>query len=269
LLKITLLGTGTSHGVPMIGCDCAVCRSTDPRDRRTRPSILIEVRPDARAAPPPPFAAAVRNILVDTSTDLRAQALGYDIRRVDAILFTHSHADHVMGLDEVRRYNAMQQAAIPCYGDAQTVADLKRTFQYVFDPAARPGGGTPHLTLFQIAGPFLLGGVEIVPVPLLHGRRSILGYRLGTFAYLTDCSAIPDESWPLLTGVRTLVIDALRDRPHPTHFTVAEALDAAARLAPERTYFTHICHELAHAATCARLPAGVELAYDGLVIETT
>ena len=266
-MKITLLGTGTSHGVPMIGCDCAVCRSTDPRDRRTRPSILVELRSGAGDPPPPPFAAAVRSILVDTSTDLRAQALRHDIRRVDAILFTHSHADHVMGLDEVRRYNAIQQAAIPCYGDAQTVADLTRMFQYIFNGPARPGGSVPHLTLFPIAGAFSLGGVEIVPVPLLHGRRTVLGYRLGAFAYLTDCSAIPDESWPLLTGVRTLVIDALRDRPHPTHFTLAEALAAAARLAPVRTYFTHICHELPHAATCARLPAGVELAYDGLVLE--
>ena len=167
----------------------------------------------------------------------------------------------------MRRYNAIQQAAIPCYGDAQTVADLTRMFQYIFNGPARPGGSVPHLTLFPIAGAFSLGGVEIVPVPLLHGRRTVLGYRLGAFAYLTDCSAIPDESWPLLTGVRTLVIDALRDRPHPTHFTLAEALAAAARLAPVRTYFTHICHELPHAATCARLPAGVELAYDGLVLE--
>ena len=274
MLRITLLGTGTSHGVPMIGCDCAVCRSTDPRDRRSRPSILIELR----AGPIQPragadgvagshVAAAVRTILVDTATDLRAQALAHDIRRVDAILFTHSHADHVMGLDEVRRFNVMQNAGIPCFGDAQTLADLRQMFGYIFDPPAKPGGRIPQLTLFPIAGAFSLGAVEIVPVPVLHGRRSILGYRLGAFAYLTDCSSIPDESWPLLAGVRTLVLDALRDRPHPTHFTVAQALDVVARLAPDRTYLTHICHELPHAATCARLPAGVELAYDGLVLE--
>ena len=270
MFKITLLGTGTSHGVPMIGCDCAVCRSTDPRDRRSRPSIFIEPAAPASGLiepAPSPFAAAVRNILVDTSTDLRAQALAHNIRRVDAILFTHSHADHVMGLDEVRRYNAMQKAAIPCYGDAETVADLRRMFQYVFDAPAMAAGGLPQLVPFRIGGAFSLGGVEIVPVPLWHGRRSILGYRVGTFAYLTDCSRIPDESWPLLAGVRTLVVDALRDRPHPTHFTVAQALDVAARLGAERTYFTHICHELPHAATCARLPAGVELAYDGLVLQ--
>jgi phosphoribosyl 1,2-cyclic phosphate phosphodiesterase len=245
-LKITVLGSGTSHGVPLIGCDCAVCRSADPRDRRLRPSILIEI---AGAAPgsgaaASSFAQSVRSILVDTSTDLRAQALGHDIRRVDAVLFTHSHADHVMGLDEIRRFNAMQKSAIACYGDARTRADLTRMFAYIFEPPAASGGG----------------------IPVLHGSRMILGYRLGTFAYLTDCSAIPESSWPLLAGVRTLVLDALRDRPHPTHFSVAEALEVVARLQPTRTYLTHICHDLPHAATCVRLPAGVELAYDGLVL---
>ena len=254
-LKVTLLGTGTSHGVPMIGCACAVCTSTDPRDRRTRPSILIERPDDPEQA----------GILVDTSTDLRAQALAYGVTRVDAILFTHSHADHILGLDEVRRFNAVQGAPVPCFGDARTLSDLRRTFAYIFDPPAA-GGGVPRLTLFCIGGPFCLGGLEIVPVPLLHGQRPILGFRVGAFAYLTDCSRIPDESWPLLEGVRTLVVDALRDRPHPTHFTVDEALAVVARLSPERAYFTHICHDLPHAATCARLPAGVELAYDGLVL---
>jgi phosphoribosyl 1,2-cyclic phosphate phosphodiesterase len=260
-LKITLLGTGTSHGVPAIGCDCAVCRSPDPRDKRTRPSILIETGLADDGA------AGTTNILVDTSTDLRAQALAHDVRRVDAILFTHSHADHVFGLDEVRRYNAMQHAAIPCYADEATLADLRRMFAYIFSPPAAIAGGIPQLTASRIAGPFALGGVEIVPVPIYHGRRAILGFRMGAFAYLTDCSRIPDGSWPLLDGVRVLVIDALRDRPHPTHFSIAEALDAVARVAPERAYFTHICHDLPHAATCARLPEGVQLAYDGLVLE--
>jgi phosphoribosyl 1,2-cyclic phosphate phosphodiesterase len=257
-LKVTLLGTGTSHGVPAIGCDCDVCHSPDPRDRRLRPSILIQL-PDA--------AGGATNVLVDTSTDLRAQALTHNIRRIDAILFTHSHADHVLGLDEIRRYNAMQQAAIPCYADEPTLADLRRMFTYVFNPPSAVGGGLPQLTASRIMGPFVLGGVDIVPVPIFHGRRQILGFRIGAFAYLTDCSRIPDESWPLLDGVRVLVLDALRDRPHPTHFSIAEALEVVARLAPERTYFTHICHDLAHAATCARLPAGVELAYDGQVLE--
>jgi phosphoribosyl 1,2-cyclic phosphate phosphodiesterase len=264
-LKVTLLGTGTSHGVPMIGCDCRVCRSSDPKDRRLRPSILIEL--DANRHPgASAVARAVGTILVDTSTDLREQALARDVRRVDAILFTHSHADHVLGLDEVRRYNAMQREAIPCFADGRTIADLRQTFGYIFNSATPPGGGIPQLELHQILGPFMLGGVEVLPVPILHGRRPILGFRIGTFAYLTDCSAIPDTSWPLLDGVRTLIIDALRDRPHPTHFSVAEALDAVARIAPERAYFTHIAHDLPHAETCARLPAGVELAYDGLVL---
>ena len=248
----------------MIACDCAVCRSTDPRDRRTRPSILIEIASSGNESA---FARAVRNVLVDTSTDLRAQALANDVRRVDAILFTHSHADHVLGLDEVRRFNGIQRAAIPCYGDERTLSDLRRIFDYVFEPRAIPSGGIPELTLGRIAGPFSLGGIEFIPVPLMHGSRPILGFRIGAFAYLTDCSRIPDASWPLLTGIRTLVIDALRHRPHPTHFSVAEALDAIARIAPDRAYFTHICHDLPHAATCAELPHGVELAYDGLRLD--
>src|SRR5947199_1272235 len=242
-MKVTVLGTGTSHGVPAIGCDCAVCRSTDPRDRRTRTSILIELsdRPPKSA-----FAGAVRNILVDTSTDLRAQALAYDVRRVDAILFTHSHADHVFGLDDVRRYNPMQKAAIACYADAETLVNLRRVFGYVFEPPRQAGGGIPQLVPFRIAGPFTLGGVEVVPVPLYHGRLPVLGFRIGSFAYLTDCNRIPDHAWPLLDGVRTVIIDALRRRPHSTHFSVDEAIAAVGRMRAERAYFTHVCHDLAH-----------------------
>jgi phosphoribosyl 1,2-cyclic phosphate phosphodiesterase len=266
-LKVTVLGSGTSHGVPAIGCDCAVCRSTDPRDRRTRPSILIELQTNG---PQPPLARAVRSILVDTSTDLREQALANRIARVDAILFTHSHADHVFGLDDVRPYNHRQRAAIPCYGDERTLEALRRMFSYIFEPPQQKGGGLPQLALFRIGGPFTLGGVEIVPVPLLHGRLPVLGFRVGSFAYLTDCNAIPAESWELLTaggGVRTVILDALRHRPHSTHFSVDEAVDVVSKLGAERAYFTHICHDLPHAETCAHLPAGVELAYDGLVVE--
>jgi phosphoribosyl 1,2-cyclic phosphate phosphodiesterase len=278
-MRVTVLGSGTSHGVPSIGCDCEVCRSTDPKDHRTRPSILIEVtdadsplaRRSAGGAVAAPyrrngFAAAVQSILVDTSTDLRAQALANDVRRVDAILFTHSHADHIFGLDDVRRYNQMQQSAIPCYADADTLASLKRMFAYVFEPPKQRGGGVPQLAIFRIAGPFTLGGVEIVPVPLFHGLLPVLGFRIGLFAYLTDCNRIPDGSWPLLDGVRTVILDALRHRPHSTHFSVAEALAVSERLGAERTYFTHICHDLGHAQTNAQLPTGVELAYDGLVL---
>jgi phosphoribosyl 1,2-cyclic phosphate phosphodiesterase len=270
-LRVTVLGSGTSHGVPSIGCDCAVCRSTDPRDRRSRASILLELgaSPDGThaASAQSPIARAVRYVLVDTSTDLRAQALACDVRRVDAILFTHSHADHVFGLDDVRRYNALQQSPIGCYGDSQTVTDLRRIFSYVFEPPRQPGGGVPQLALFTIAGPFTLGSVEIVPIPLFHGRLPILGFRVGGFAYLTDCNLIPEESWPLLSGVRVIILDALRDRRHATHFSVSEALEVVGRLAPREAYLTHICHDLPHEATCARLPRGVELAYDGLVLE--
>ncbi len=250
--RVTFLGTATSHGVPMIGCACGTCRSTDPRDQRQRPSIYIEL-------------ADGTCVLVDTTPDLRRQALTYGLTRVDAILFTHCHADHVMGLDDVRRFNQLQDAAIPCYGDRRTMVELRRTFAYIFE-STDPGGGVPRLHLFPLAGPFTLGRQEIVPVPVQHGARTIYGFRLGGFAYLTDCNGLPDGSWDLLRGLDTLVIDALRYRPHPSHFTVAEALAVAERLAPRRTYLTHVCHDLPHAATNATLPPGVELAWDGLVV---
>ncbi len=255
----------------MIGCDCDVCRSSDLRDRRSRPSIFIELS-DAGfgAAADAPQASAVarsvRHILVDTSSDFREQALRHRIRRIDAILFTHSHADHVLGLDDVRRFNKLQKETIPCFANERTIGDVRRTFAYVFDEATPQGGGIPKVRLNRIAGPFTLGGMEIVPVPILHGRMPILGFRMGTFAYLTDCSVIPDTSWPLLEGVRTLVLDALRERPHSTHFSVPEAVAAARRVGAARTYFTHISHDLGHAVTCARLPDGIELAYDGQVL---
>jgi phosphoribosyl 1,2-cyclic phosphate phosphodiesterase len=264
-MRVTVLGSGTSQGVPAIGCPCAVCASTDPRDHRTRPSIVIELGD----VPASTFAQGMRSILVDTSTDLRTQALANNIRRVDAILFTHAHADHIFGLDDVRSFNQIQRTAIACYADRKTVHDLRRIFSYVFEPPVQRGGGLPQLTLFPIAGPFTLGGAEIVPIPLLHGALPVLGFRIGSFAYLTDCNRIPDTSWPLLTedgGVSTVIIDALRHKPHSTHFSVAESLDAIARLGASRAYFTHICHDLPHAETCARLPSGVELAYDGLVL---
>jgi phosphoribosyl 1,2-cyclic phosphate phosphodiesterase len=267
---VTVLGSGTSHGVPAVGCDCEVCRSTDPRDTRTRPSILIEIVPGPQDPPDisaSALAAAVRSILVDTSTDLRVQALANNVRRVDAILFTHTHADHVFGIDDVRRFNQMQKSAIPCFGDEGTIAGLRRMFAYIFEPPRQAGGGLPQLSLFRLAGTFSLGGREVVPVPLFHGNLPVLGFRIGSFAYLTDCNRIPDESFALLDGVRTLIIDALRHRPHSTHFSVSEATAVAARIGAKRTYFTHICHDLGHAATSASLPAGVELAYDGLVLE--
>jgi phosphoribosyl 1,2-cyclic phosphate phosphodiesterase len=252
-VRVVFLGTGTSHGVPMIGCDCDVCRSTDARDKRTRPSIYLEMDDDVR-------------VLVDTTPDLRAQALRHDIRRLDAILFTHAHADHVMGLDEVRRFNMLSKAPIPAYSNQATLADLRRTFGYAFDSTAPKGGGVPELRLWPIEGPFCLGRQEVVPVPVVHGPWKVLGFRVGRLAYLTDCNAIPDASLALLGGLHTLVLDALRRRPHPTHFTLDQAVAMARRIGAEQTYFTHIAHDLGHAATCASLPAGMALAYDGLTL---
>jgi phosphoribosyl 1,2-cyclic phosphate phosphodiesterase len=237
----------------MIGCDCATCRSHDPRDRRLRPSIFIQIE-DA-------------NLLVDAGPDLRAQALAHDIRRVDAILFTHGHADHILGMDDLRRFNALQKGAVACFGDAQTLDDIRSTFGYVFNPATPKGGGLPQLQLFTVMGAFCAGGAEVVPVPLWHGKRAILGYRIGPFAYLTDCSDIPDDSWRLLADLEVLVLDALRERPHPTHFSLNEAMEAASRVGARTTYFTHMCHDLPHESTNARLPRGFSLAYDGLVVE--
>jgi phosphoribosyl 1,2-cyclic phosphate phosphodiesterase len=238
----------------MIGCDCATCRSGDRRDTRWRTSVRIETADEL-------------SLLIDAGPDLRAQALAFDIRRVDAILFTHGHADHILGLDDVRRFNAVQRRPMPCFGDAATLRDVRRTFGYVFDSATARGGGLPQLELFEIGGRFCIGHQEIMPVPIFHGDRAILGLRVGNFAYLTDCSRIPDTSWQLLEGVDLLVLDALRETPHPTHFSLSEAVRAAERIAARRTCFTHMCHDLGHAATCARLPPGMELAYDGLVVD--
>jgi phosphoribosyl 1,2-cyclic phosphate phosphodiesterase len=252
--RVTFLGTGTSAGVPMIGCRCAVCTSADPHDRRLRPSIYVAVPGHA-------------SILVDTTPDFRQQALTHGVSRLDAVLFTHSHADHILGLDDIRRFNFVQGGPIPCYATAATWNEIRRTFHYAFDGVPRQGGGVPRLEVHEIAGPFSVGGVSIVPVPLWHGDTLILGFRFGNFAYLTDCNRIPDEAWPLVDGVDLLVIDALRDKPHTTHFTVDEAIAAVARIKPQRAWLTHMSHDLGHATTNARLPAHVELAYDGLVID--
>jgi phosphoribosyl 1,2-cyclic phosphate phosphodiesterase len=252
-VDILFLGTGTSMGVPMIGCRCEVCLSPDPRDKRWRPSIALRFDDGL-------------SVLVDTSADLRAQALRFDLVRVDAVLFTHSHADHILGLDELRRYNTLQKAPIPLYGDARSIRDLQRIFTYAFATPEHGHEYVPQLRPFVLDGPLSIGRHEVVPVPVLHGVRTIYGFRIGRFAYLTDCSAIPEASWALLDGVEVVVLDALRERPHPSHFCVRDAIAAAERIGAAQTLFTHMAHDLGHAATCARLPAGMSLAYDGLVV---
>jgi phosphoribosyl 1,2-cyclic phosphate phosphodiesterase len=261
-VRVTFLGTGTSHGVPMIGCDCPTCRSTDSRDTRLRPSIYLEADPEDGEG------AGVK-LLVDAGPDLRAQALRHDIRRVDAILFTHGHADHILGIDDLRRFNALMTGPMPCYGDAQTLDDIRKTFHYVFDPATPRGGGLPSLELSLIRGPLTIRGVVVRPIPLWHGSRAILGFRVGRFAYLTDCNRLADAAWPLLEGLDVVVLDALRARPHPTHFSLDEAIDTARRIGARDTWFTHMCHDLGHESTNAGLPDGMALTYDGLVLQMT
>jgi len=252
-VRLTVLGSGTSHGIPMIGCDCAVCTSADPRDCRTRTSAL--------------FSYDGHSVLVDTSPELRFQCLAYNVRRVDAILLTHHHADHVCGLDDVRRFNWLQKAALPLYGNAHTLARVRQMFTYAFTDDPDYPSAKPALVPMAIDAPFELFGRKVLPIPYLHGSLPVLGFRIGRVAYCPDCSAIPDASRPLLADLDVLILDALRRRPHPTHFNLDQAVAEAQRIGARRTYFTHIAHELAHVPTNAELPAGMELAYDGLVCD--
>ncbi len=251
-LTITVLGSGTSVGVPTIGCHCAVCTSADPRDNRLRPSVLVQY--------------AGRNVLIDTTPDFRAQALRARIDRLDAVLFTHSHADHILGLDDVRPFNFRQRSVIPIYGSAETLAVLRRVFEYVFSDREHQSS-VPLLATQTIDDrPFDLFGIEVVPIPLKHGSTDVYGFRFGPAAYLTDHSDIPAGSIEKLRGLELLFIDALRHKPHPTHTTVARALEHIAELRPARAFFTHICHDLPHEETERALPPNVRLAYDGLVL---
>ena len=250
-VEVVMLGTGTSHGVPMIGCTCPVCLSDDPRDKRTRPSIWIRMG-DVR-------------ILVDTAPELRLQCLANKIDAVDAVLFTHHHADHVSGLDDLRRFNWLMKRAMPCYGTERTLAAIRRMFLYAFEPAGDSPHSRPELELHPIGdAPVRVGGEMIIPIPLLHGPMPVLGFRFGRFAYCTDCSEIPVESMSRLRDLDLLVLDALRPTPHPTHLSVDQAVDLARRIGARRTYFTHMAHQLKHAETNAGLPDGIELGYDGL-----
>jgi len=249
---VTFLGTGTSLGVPVVGCACATCTSPDPRNRRTRTSVLLSL--------------GERRILIDTSPDLRAQALARGVMRVDAVLYTHAHADHMLGLDDLRIYGFRQGEQIPLYGSAQTIAALKRTFWYAFDPA--PTVSTrPQVRLLEVKDRFEVLGQTVEMIPVLHEQVVIHGFRVGAFAYVTDASRIPDESRARLQGLDVLVLNALRRRPHPSHFTLEQAVAEAKKLGARRTYLTHLSDELEHTATEAALPESVRLAYDGLTLE--
>jgi phosphoribosyl 1,2-cyclic phosphate phosphodiesterase len=251
-MKLTFLGTGTSTGVPMLGCKCRVCTSSDPRDRRTRPSVLLQY--DGRT------------VMIDATPDFRQQGLRENIQRMDAVIFTHTHADHVFGLDDVRVFNFRQNGSIPIFADPRSMADIRRIFDYVFR-GDYPYGGIPRLEPSLIEGDFDLWGQRFVPLPVLHGSLPILGFRFGGCAYVTDFSVVPDKTMALLEGVEILILDALRYQPHPSHSTVQQSLQLVERLQPRQAYFTHLAHDLMHEETNATLPPNVQLAYDGLQFE--
>jgi len=251
MLNIVFLGSGTSTGVPMIGCSCPVCTSTDPRNNRLRSSIFVKTDSGF-------------HILVDTTPDLRQQALRYGITRVDAVLFTHAHADHVFGMDDLRRFNRGKNHALPCYGDRTTIAAIETVFAYSMNHNS--GGLLPLVDARVVDRPVELGGVDVVPVRLDHGPHSATGYRIGPVAYLTDCDGIPAESMDLVRDLDLLIIDALRYRPHPTHFTIPQALDVIEQLDPRRALLTHLSHDIDHETVSRSLPPRVGLAYDGLEI---
>jgi phosphoribosyl 1,2-cyclic phosphate phosphodiesterase len=249
---LTVLGSGTSMGVPTIGCTCAVCHSTDPHDRRTRPSALIE------------YAGKV--VLIDTTPDFREQAIREGITTIDAVLYTHSHADHILGIDDLRPLSYHRDEKIPLYARPEAADYIRNMFRYIFD-ADYKFGGLARLELKPVDGPFDLFGAKVEPIPVIHGESEIYGFRLGSAAYLTDFSQIPEESFSRLQGLDVLFLDGLRYKPHPTHSTVENSIRIADRLKAKRVFFTHICHDLPHEATNATLPPQVRLSYDGMKLE--
>jgi phosphoribosyl 1,2-cyclic phosphate phosphodiesterase len=249
-MRVTFLGTGTSTGVPVIGCRCRVCTSSDPRNQRLRQSVAIE--------------SHGKHFLIDTTPDLRLQLLRHPIPRLDFLLFTHSHSDHLMGLDDIRPFNFRQRESVHAYANAMTVKAIRRAFAYIWD-ASQIGGGKPQLELHEIDGAFTHDGVDIVPIPVAHGDWTILGFRIGPFAYITDTNGVPASSMKLLEGIDTLALDGLRPAPrHPTHFTIDEAVSVAHQIGAKTTYLIHLSHEVDHAELEATLPADVRVAWDGL-----
>ncbi len=253
-MEVVILGSGTSHGVPVIACDCDVCRSTDKKDKRTRASLLVR--------------HAGLEIVIDTAPEFRLQAVREGISRLDALLYTHPHADHLHGIDDIRPLTRKNPATV--YASRETLNELTRRFDYIFTRTQK-GGGKPRISLEEIPPTGIdLEGLEIRPVPILHGELPIYGYRLGNTAYLTDCSRIPESSYPLLEGLELLIIGALRFRPHPTHFSIDEARAAAKRIDAEKTLLTHLCHDASHEEIRAYLSRDrdkkIEPAYDGLCL---
>jgi phosphoribosyl 1,2-cyclic phosphate phosphodiesterase len=249
---LTVLGSGTSMGVPTIGCTCAVCHSPDPHDRRTRPSILLE------------FNGKV--VLIDTTPDFREQAIRENICQIDAVVYTHTHADHILGIDDLRPLSYHRDGKIPLYARPDAAEFIRNMFRYIFD-ADYKFGGLARLELKPIEGAFDLFGARFEPIPIVHGDTEIYGYRFGSAAYLTDFSEIPESSMPLLQGLDILFLDGLRYKPHPTHSTVENSIRIADLLKAKRVFFTHICHDLPHEETNAALPPNVRLSYDGMKLE--
>ncbi|MEP6643037.1 MAG: MBL fold metallo-hydrolase [Acidobacteriaceae bacterium] len=250
---LTVLGSGTSMGVPTIGCECAVCHSRDPKDRRTRPSVLVEY--------------AGRAVIIDTTPDFREQAIRENIRALDAVVYTHAHADHILGIDDLRPLSFLHRPnKLPLYARIQDADFIRSMFRYVFD-AKYKFGGLPQVELKIITGPIDLFGVQFEPITVIHGETEIFGFRFGSAAYLTDHSMIPEASLERLQDLDILFLDALRYKPHPTHSTVENSLRIVERVRPRRAFFTHICHDLPHEETNATLPANVRLSYDGMKLE--
>lgn len=256
MMRFTILGTGTSTGVPMLSCQCRTCTSTDPRDKRLRVSVLVQ--------------SGDTNIVIDTSSDFRQQMLAYGIRDLDAVLYTHHHTDHISGFDDLRAFQFLKRRMPMCYALEETYHVIQRTYPYAFGLVENTGGGgVPNIPFTTITDkPFTVGGIEIVPIYLEHGSLTILGYRIGSFAYLTDCNGIPPESREKLMGLDVLILDGLRWEHHPSHFSIPQSIEVANLLRPKMTYLTHMNHDVLHADTEARLPENVRLAWDGLMINS-